>query len=148
MLLPLFLNKWIWFLVPEVVAHIFISTAELAIPTGAPTNEAKVETETQPLTDSRNKNKKMKQEKHITFYTFDATYILSPQHFSSLFFKTVNGSCVDNIIRKAASVFYISVIEKNLTYCCFEGWFFQLEIMSSSYQIMISCIFCRKIILQ
>ena len=25
-----------------------------------------------------------------------------------------------------------------LTYCCFEGWFFQLEIMSSSYQIIIN----------
>ena len=33
-----------------MIAQIFISTAELAIPTGTKTNEANGETETQPVT--------------------------------------------------------------------------------------------------
>ena len=33
-----------------MIAQIFIPTAELAIPTGIPTNEANAETETQPVT--------------------------------------------------------------------------------------------------
>ena len=77
-------------------------------------------------------------------YFWRYIHFISPT-FLKLIFKTVNGSCVDNIIRKAASVFYISVIEKNLTYCCFEGWFFQFEIMSSSYEIMISCTYLMKL---
>ena len=38
-------------------AQIFNSTTELTIPTGTPTNEANAETER--MTDSRNKSKKM-----------------------------------------------------------------------------------------
>ena len=38
------------FLFPAVIAHIFISTAELVIPTGTQTNEADAEIETQPVT--------------------------------------------------------------------------------------------------
>ena len=43
------------FLTPAVVAHIAISTAELAIPTGTPINEANAENETQPLTKTKTK---------------------------------------------------------------------------------------------
>ena len=38
------------FLIPAVIAKFCNSTAELAIPTGTPTNEANAEIETQPLT--------------------------------------------------------------------------------------------------
>ena len=38
------------FLIPPVTAQIFISTAELVIPTGIETNEANLEIEMQPVT--------------------------------------------------------------------------------------------------
>ena len=41
--------------------------------------------------------------------------------FIKLLFKTVTGSCVDDIERKAVPVIYNTVIEKMLTYCSFEG---------------------------
>ena len=41
-----------------MIVKIFNPTAELAIPTGTPTNEANAEIETQPLT-AETKNKKM-----------------------------------------------------------------------------------------
>ena len=40
----------LYFLIPAVRVQIFNITAELAIPTGTPTNEADAEIETQPLT--------------------------------------------------------------------------------------------------
>ena len=40
----------LYFLIPAVIAQIFNSTAELAIPTGIPTNKAKAEIETHPVT--------------------------------------------------------------------------------------------------
>ena len=39
-----------YFLIPAMIAQIFIHTAELVIPTGTPTNEANAEIETQPVT--------------------------------------------------------------------------------------------------
>ena len=46
-----FLLKLIYiFLVPAVIAQVFIPTAELVIPTGTQTNEANVEIETQLVT--------------------------------------------------------------------------------------------------
>ena len=38
------------FLVPAMIAQIFIPTTELAIPTGTPTSETNAEIEAQPLT--------------------------------------------------------------------------------------------------
>ena len=62
--------------------------------------------------------------------------------FINLIFKTVDGSCVYDIKRKAVQVTYNTAIEKMLTHCYFEGWFFQLEIMSSNllnfYQLQIN----------
>ena len=40
----------LYFLIPAVIALIFIPTAELVIPTGTQTNKANAETETQPVT--------------------------------------------------------------------------------------------------
>ena len=40
----------LYFFIPAVIAHIFNPTAELAIPTGTPANEANAVIETQPLT--------------------------------------------------------------------------------------------------
>ena len=37
-------------MIPAVIAHSFIPTAELVIPTGTQTNEANAEIETQPVT--------------------------------------------------------------------------------------------------
>ena len=45
-----FLISDIYFLIPAMIAQIFIHTAELVIPTGTPTNEANAEIETQPVT--------------------------------------------------------------------------------------------------
>ena len=39
-----------YFLVPAVIAQIFIPTVELVIPTGAQTNEVNAEIEPQPVT--------------------------------------------------------------------------------------------------
>ena len=47
MLLLLFLIITLYFLIPAVIVHIFIPTAELAIPTGTQTNEANAENQTQ-----------------------------------------------------------------------------------------------------
>ena len=40
----------LYFLIPAVIAQIFILPAELAIPTGTRTNEVNAEIETQPVT--------------------------------------------------------------------------------------------------
>ena len=45
-----FLIIGFYYLIPAVIAQIFIPAAELAIPTGTQTNEANAETETQPAT--------------------------------------------------------------------------------------------------
>ena len=37
------------FLIPAVITQIFVPTAELAIPSGTPTNEANSDIETQPM---------------------------------------------------------------------------------------------------
>ena len=50
MLFPLFLIIDLYFLIPFVIAEIINPTAELAILTGTPTNEANIENETQLLT--------------------------------------------------------------------------------------------------
>ena len=39
----------LYFLIPAVIAQIFHKIAELVIPTGIPTKEAKIETETHPV---------------------------------------------------------------------------------------------------
>ena len=41
----------LYFLIPAVIAQMFIPTSELAISTGTPTNEVNAEIETQPLTE-------------------------------------------------------------------------------------------------
>ena len=38
-----------YFLIPAIIAQMFISTEELVIPTGTQTNEANAEIETQPV---------------------------------------------------------------------------------------------------
>ena len=50
MFFPCFLIIDLYFLIPAVIPQISNPTAELAIPTGTPTNEANVESEIQPLT--------------------------------------------------------------------------------------------------
>ena len=45
-----FLIIGLYFLITPLIAKIFIPTAELAIPTGIPTKEAKSEMETHPVT--------------------------------------------------------------------------------------------------
>ena len=40
----------LYFLIPAVIALIFLPTAELVIPTGTQTNKANAEIETQPVT--------------------------------------------------------------------------------------------------
>ena len=45
------------FLMPAIIAQVFNATAELAIPTGTPTNEANPEIETQPLTAEKKTRK-------------------------------------------------------------------------------------------
>ena len=49
MLLLLFINYWLIFLIPTVIAQIFNPTAELVIPIWVPTKEAKGEMETHPV---------------------------------------------------------------------------------------------------
>ena len=83
--------------------------------------------------------KKATGEKHTVCLYFSRDIHPIFPTFSKLIFKTVNGICVDDIKRKAVSVIYNMVIGKMLTYCCFEGWHFQLEIMSFSYRIIINC---------
>ena len=50
MLLLLFFIIDLYFLIPAVIAQIFIPTAELVILTGIATNKANAEIETQPVT--------------------------------------------------------------------------------------------------
>ena len=50
MLTRFFMTFDLYFLIPAVIAQIFIPTAELLIPTGTQTNEANAEIETQPVT--------------------------------------------------------------------------------------------------
>ena len=54
MLFPFFLNyslfAFIYFLIPGIITQIFIPIVELVIPIGIPTNEAKAEMETHPVT--------------------------------------------------------------------------------------------------
>ena len=84
----------------------------------------------------RHSGKKASGEKHkVCLYLSRDMHPISPV-FINLIFETVNGSCVDRIKRKAVPVIYNTAVEKMLTYCCFEVWFFQLEIMSSSYQLI------------
>ena len=47
-LTTLFYNH-LYFLIPAIIAQMFISTEELVIPTGRQTNEANAEIETQPV---------------------------------------------------------------------------------------------------
>ena len=47
-LTTLFYNH-LYFLIPAIIAQMFISTEELVIPTGTQTNEANAEIETQPV---------------------------------------------------------------------------------------------------
>ena len=56
-------------------------------------------------------------EKHIIVCLYFSRKIhpISPT-FTKLILKTVNGSCVDDIKRKAVPVIYNTVIEKMLTY--------------------------------
>ena len=49
MLLLLFFSIDLYFLIPSIIAQIFIPTAELVTPTGIATNEANAEIETQPV---------------------------------------------------------------------------------------------------
>ena len=59
------------FLIPAVIAKIFIATAELAIPTGTLTKEANSEIETQPLTAKTNQENVPSNSKTYTlFYAF------------------------------------------------------------------------------
>ena len=83
--------------------------------------------------------KKATGEKHIVCLYFSCNmHPISPT-FIKLIFKTVNGSSVHDIKRKAIPVIYNTVNEKSLPYFCFGGLFFQLEIMFSSYRIFIDC---------
>ena len=50
MLLLLYFLIDLYFLIPTVIAQIFISTPELVIPTGTQTNEVNAKVETQPIT--------------------------------------------------------------------------------------------------
>ena len=54
MLFPFFLNyllfPFIYFLIPGIIIQIFIPSVELVIPIGIPTNEAKAEMDTHPVT--------------------------------------------------------------------------------------------------
>ena len=49
MFLPFSLFINLYFLIPAIIAHIFTPIAELVIPIEIPTNEAKAETEKQPV---------------------------------------------------------------------------------------------------
>ena len=49
MLFLLFLTINLYFLISSVITQMFIPTAELALPTGTPTNKTNAEMETQPL---------------------------------------------------------------------------------------------------
>ena len=49
LLLLLFFTIYLYFLIPAVIAHIFIPTVELVIPTGTETDETNAEIETQPV---------------------------------------------------------------------------------------------------
>ena len=42
-------HNHLYFLIPAIIAQMFISTEELVIPTGTQTNEANAEIETQPV---------------------------------------------------------------------------------------------------
>ena len=46
---PFFLIIDLYFLIPAVIAKVFNPTAEIVIPTGIPTKEAKAEVETHPV---------------------------------------------------------------------------------------------------
>ena len=73
--------------------------------------------------------KKAAGEKHIVcLYLSRDIHSIFPT-FIKLIFKTVNGSYVGEMKRKAVPVIYNTIIEKMLMYCCFEEWFFQLEIV-------------------
>ena len=59
------------FLIRAVIAKIFNSTAELAIPTEIPTNEANAEIETHPLKQKRNQGNAQSSSKPFTsFYAY------------------------------------------------------------------------------
>ena len=49
MFLPFSLFINLYFLIPAIIGHIFTPIAELVIPIEIPTNEAKAETEKQPV---------------------------------------------------------------------------------------------------
>ena len=58
-----------------MITKILIPTAELAIKTGTPTNEAKAEIKTQPLTEDENKNFVQNDSNPYTLcYTFQSLY--------------------------------------------------------------------------
>ena len=58
--LPVFLITNLYFLIPTVIAQVFIRTAELSMSTGTATNEANAEIETQPLTTESKTKKRSK----------------------------------------------------------------------------------------
>ena len=83
--------------------------------------------------------KKATGDKHIICLFFSSDiYLISPT-FIKLIFKTVNGSCDNDIKRKAVPVIYNTVIEKLECFVVLKGGFFQHEIMYSSYRIFINC---------
>ena len=58
----------LYFLIPAVTAQIFNPTAELAVPTGTPTNEPNAEIKTQPLTEEAKTRKCSKKFKALNFF--------------------------------------------------------------------------------
>ena len=106
----------LYFLILAMTAQVFISTAELAIPTGTPTNEANTKIKTHPVTAETKTRKCSKYFKtlHI-FYVFDSSshyFISSKRQFllSSFFFqsKVKAGIFLCHIVFKAFK--YYSVI--------------------------------------
>ena len=80
--------------------------------------------------------KKPTGEKHICLYFSCDIHPILPT-FIKLTFKTVHEVALTTSKGRLFQLF-TTVIEKMLTYCCFEGWFFQLEIMPLSYRIIIN----------
>ena len=60
----------LYFLIHAMISQVFISTTELAIPIGTPTNEANAETDHITTTESRNKSKKMFEVIQSPIYVF------------------------------------------------------------------------------
>ena len=77
----------LYILIPAVIEQIFIPTAEFAIPTGTPTNEANVEIKTQPLIKKqKQENVRINSKPYIYLYPFRLLnyYVLSHLKYNSL----------------------------------------------------------------